>query len=70
MQSYEYALKLLSEMKEAGIYPVRRALSFACALAIRQNAPQVALEILSNSQQPNYVTIRNLKVRLCSSETT
>lgn len=43
--------------------PVRRVLTYSAALALNQNAPNVALEILSNAAQPNYVTVRNLKVR-------
>jgi len=61
IQSYEYALELLNQMKEFGTEPVRRSTAFAAALALNQNAPQVALEILTNSRTSNYVTIRNLK---------
>jgi hypothetical protein len=61
IQSYEYVLKTLTDMKDIGSDPVRRVLSYACALALKQNAPQIALEILSTAKQPNYVTIRNLK---------
>lgn len=50
-------------MKEVGVDPVRRVLTYSAALALNQNAPNVALEILSNAAQPNYVTVRNLKVR-------
>ena len=49
-------------MKENGVDPVRRCLSFAAGLALNQHAPQVALEILSNSRNSNYVSIRNLKL--------
>ena len=53
---------MLTEMKEFGAEPVRRCIAYAAALAISQNAPQVAIEILTNSRTANYVTIRNLKV--------
>ena len=53
---------MLTDMKENGVDPVRRCLSFAAGLALNQHAPQVALEILSNSRNSNYVSIRNLKL--------
>jgi pentatricopeptide repeat domain-containing protein 2 len=62
IQSYETLLQLLNEMRELGVEPVRRCISFAAALALNQNAPQVALEVLSNSRNSNYVSIRNLKL--------
>jgi len=62
VQSYEYALTLLREMKQAGLEPVRRVVTYAAGLALNQNAPNVALEVLSLSGVSNYVTIRNLKL--------
>lgn len=41
---------------------MRRAATFAAALAIAQNAADVALEILSTVRQQNYMTVRNLRV--------
>ncbi len=41
---------------------MRRAITFAAALAIRQNAPHVALEIVGTARQQHYVTVRNIKV--------
>ena len=31
-------------------------------LALKQNQPETALEMLSNSNQQNYITVRNQKV--------
>jgi len=62
VQSYELACKLLTEMKDVGVEPARRTITYACALAVNQNAPNVALEVLSNVQNANYVTVRNLKM--------
>jgi len=45
-----------------GSEPVRRVITYTCGLALKQNAPQVALEILSTAKQSNYVTVRNLKI--------
>jgi pentatricopeptide repeat domain-containing protein 2 len=61
-KSYEYALSVLTEMREFGVDPVRRSVAYASALALNQGAPQVALEIISGCRTSNYVTIRNLKL--------
>lgn len=53
---------LWGDLQEAGHEPMRRAITFAAALAINQNAPDIALELLFNVPKQNYVTIRNLKV--------
>jgi hypothetical protein len=49
-------------MKQVGAEPVRRVVAFGASLALNQNAPNVALEILALAGVTNYVTIRNLKV--------
>ncbi|KAL1129869.1 hypothetical protein AAG570_012813 [Ranatra chinensis] len=61
-ESFEYAKRLWSELNEVGHYPMRRAATFAAALALKQNSPHIALEILTSMRQQTYVTIRNLKV--------
>jgi hypothetical protein len=50
------------ELKEVGHIPMRRAVTFAAGLALNQNAPHVAVEMISGVQQQNYVSVRNLKV--------
>lgn len=52
------------ELKEVGHIPMRRAVTFAAGLALNQNAPHVAFEMISGVQQQNYVSVRNLKVCL------
>lgn len=61
-ESYKYMLELWKEMAEAGFQPMRRITTFAAALALAQNAPHVALEILFGTKSQNYTTVRNLKV--------
>ncbi|XP_073990866.1 pentatricopeptide repeat-containing protein 2, mitochondrial-like [Rhodnius prolixus] len=61
-ESFNYAKNLWSEFTKYGHYPMRRAGTFAAALALNQKSPHVALEILSSTKQQTYVTIRNLKV--------
>lgn len=55
-------LELWKELKETGHIPARRAVTFAAGLALNQNAPHIAFEIISDVQQPTYVSVRNLKV--------
>ncbi|KAG8228418.1 hypothetical protein J437_LFUL003891 [Ladona fulva] len=59
---FDYAMNAWKKLQELGHNPVRRAVTFAAALAINQNSPHIALEILSCTQQLNYITVRNLKV--------
>lgn len=57
-------MDLWKELKEVGHIPMRRAITFAAGLALNQNAPHVAFEIISGMHQQNYVTVRNLKVHV------
>ncbi|PNF38994.1 hypothetical protein B7P43_G05983 [Cryptotermes secundus] len=60
--SFKYGMDLWKELKEIGHIPMRRAITFAAGLALNQNAPHIAFEIISGMHQQNYVTVRNLKV--------
>lgn len=46
---------------------MRRAVTFAAALALEQGAADVALEMVSNVRQQNYLTIRTIKVSIIHS---
>lgn len=61
-KALSYMKKLWSEILENGHQPMRRAIAFAAALAVSQNSPHIAIEIISSLQKHNYVTLRNLKV--------
>lgn len=61
-EAFEYVKKVWSEMQEVGHQPICKAVTFAAGLAINQNAPHVAIEILTATDRQNYVTVRNLKV--------
>lgn len=41
---------------------MRKTTTFAAALALAQNAPHIALEIVGTVRQQNYMTVRNIKV--------
>lgn len=45
-----------------GHLPMRRTATFLAGLALNQNKPNIALEIIANTKQQNYMTVRNLKV--------
>ncbi|KDR07029.1 pentatricopeptide repeat-containing protein 2, mitochondrial-like [Zootermopsis nevadensis] len=60
-ESFKFGLDLWKELKEVGHIPMRRAVTFAAGMALNQNAPHIAFEMISDVQQHNYVTIRNLK---------
>ncbi|KAF6200678.1 hypothetical protein GE061_005121 [Apolygus lucorum] len=61
-EAHKYAKQLWSDLNTVGHYPMRRAATFAAALAINQNEPGVALEILTTVKRQTYVTVRNLKI--------
>ncbi|RZC36568.1 pentatricopeptide repeat-containing protein 2, mitochondrial-like [Asbolus verrucosus] len=65
-ESLDYALKLWKQLGDAGHFPMRRATTFCAGLALNQGKPEAAMEILAAVRKPNYVTIRNLKVRALS----
>ena len=45
-----------------GSQVTRKAVCLFAALAINQNQPNVALEVLSMALQSNYITVRNLRL--------
>lgn len=61
-QSFEYCTKLWKDLAEVGHIPMRKAATFAAGLALEQNSPQIALEILSTIKDQSYVSVRNLKL--------
>jgi hypothetical protein len=61
-EKYQYALELLKSAREVGSVVTRRGCTFFSALAINQNQPEVALEVLSLASQSNYITVRNLRI--------
>ncbi|XP_030758672.1 pentatricopeptide repeat-containing protein 2, mitochondrial-like [Sitophilus oryzae] len=66
-ESFDYAIKLWSDLQNTGHQPMRRAVTFCAALALNQDRPDIALEVLSTCKNQNYTTIRNLKIlALCS----
>lgn len=61
-ESYAYSSQLWKELNDVGHIPMRKATTFAAALALAQGAPHVALEIIGTVRQQSYMTVRNIKV--------
>lgn len=61
-ESFEYAKKVWQGALQSGHTPLRRAVTFMAALAIKQNHPEITLEVLTNVKGQNYVSVRALKV--------
>ncbi len=59
--SYAKMIKLMKAASESGHVPMRRTLTYAAALALKNSDPNTALSFLSECQQANYITVRNLK---------
>lgn len=53
---------LLVSAEKVGVFPMRRAQTYAAALALNHNDPQFCLDIFAMSRQLNYITVRNLRV--------
>lgn len=54
-------MKLWQELNNTGHIPMRKAAAFAAGLALQQNAPHIALEIISTLKDQHYLTVRNIK---------
>lgn len=61
-EAFEYAKKVWQGAIESGHIPLRRATTFMGALALKQNHPEVTIEVLSNLKGQNYVSVRALKI--------
>lgn len=61
-ESFAFVKKMWQDVLDSGHVPMRRAVTFLATLAIHQNEPGMALEVISNTRNQNYTTIRNIKV--------
>ena len=55
-------LNLMQEMQAVGHLPIRRVVCFSAALALRQNNPQIALDLVSSIPNQGFFLIRSIKV--------
>ncbi|GAB6028537.1 hypothetical protein CHUAL_002684 [Chamberlinius hualienensis] len=61
-EALKLACKLITEAKEKDAFILRKGLIFAAALALKQEAPEKALEIISTLQHINYFSIKNIRL--------
>ncbi|KYN37180.1 Pentatricopeptide repeat-containing protein 2 [Trachymyrmex septentrionalis] len=61
-EALQYGLNIWKDLDDKGYRIMRRATTFLSALAINQNSPHIAIEILSTIKEVRYIHIRNLKV--------
>ncbi|XP_022184738.2 pentatricopeptide repeat-containing protein 2, mitochondrial [Nilaparvata lugens] len=61
-EDWTYLKNLWLEMNEASHTPMRKTITYSAALAIQQDDPHSAVELLAKVPNQNYVTIRNLKI--------
>nr|CAD7262119.1 unnamed protein product [Timema shepardi] len=61
-ESFDLAMDIWRDLQTVGHIPLRRSATFAAALALNQNSPQYALEIISTVRQQKYITVRNIKM--------
>ncbi|KAJ8681557.1 hypothetical protein QAD02_017349 [Eretmocerus hayati] len=61
-ESYDYILNLFKEVQQRGYEVPRRAIAVTAKLALKQNAPDVALEIASLARNARYIDVRCVKV--------
>ncbi|XP_029177136.1 pentatricopeptide repeat-containing protein 2, mitochondrial-like [Nylanderia fulva] len=61
-ETLQYALDLWREINDKGFTFMRRASTFLTALAIKQNSPHIAIEIVTSMRESRYIDVRCLKV--------
>jgi len=61
-ETYKIAADLVTEARETKMEVIRKALVFVVALALNQNHPDVALEVLCSIDRYNNITGNNLKL--------
>ncbi|CAG0925167.1 unnamed protein product, partial [Notodromas monacha] len=61
-ESWDYSSRILRNAQESGAELTRKAVCFNAGLGLKQKKLQEAAEVLAVSPQPNYVTVRNLKI--------
>ena len=56
-ESLTFAMDLWKELDQQSNIPMRKGVTFIAALALNQNLPHIALEIVSTCKQQNYMTV-------------
>ncbi|CAL1279070.1 unnamed protein product [Larinioides sclopetarius] len=61
-ETYQLATDIVTQAREARVTILRKALGFVVALSIKQNKPDVGLEILTSIDRYNNTTANNMKL--------
>ncbi|KAK0096870.1 hypothetical protein PV326_004036 [Microctonus aethiopoides] len=61
-ESFEYGLQICKDLNERGSTPLRRFMAAIGALAINQNKPEIAMELVAQCRTPDYISIRCIKI--------
>ncbi|XKL68458.1 hypothetical protein PGB90_003949 [Kerria lacca] len=59
---FDYAMNIWKEMNDIGLKPLRRITCYIAALALNQNSPHIAIELITTISNHHSVLIRSLKV--------
>ncbi|XP_011304221.1 pentatricopeptide repeat-containing protein 2, mitochondrial-like [Fopius arisanus] len=61
-ESLDFGVKICKEMVDRGALPLRKVVSTLAALALRQNAPHIALEILTLCKKSEYISTKTVRI--------
>ncbi|KAH0946335.1 hypothetical protein HN011_003157 [Eciton burchellii] len=61
-EAFKYALDMYKEMLQKDFKWTRKTLTFLAALAIKQNVPHIAVEIISTIRMSRYIDVRCLTI--------
>ncbi|XP_015109845.1 pentatricopeptide repeat-containing protein 2, mitochondrial [Diachasma alloeum] len=65
-ESLDFGVKVCKEMIERGAVPLRKVITTLGALALKQNAPHIALELMSVCRKSDYISVRTVRaMALC-----
>ena len=53
---------MLKSADAKSVEPPRRTIYFIAALALKQNRPEIAVELIARAQRPQYITSRCIKL--------
>ncbi|XP_063972039.1 pentatricopeptide repeat-containing protein 2, mitochondrial-like [Diachasmimorpha longicaudata] len=65
-ESLDFGVKVCKNITERGALPLRKVISTLAALALKQNAPHIALELITACKKSDYISTRTVRaMALC-----
>ncbi|XP_033335775.2 pentatricopeptide repeat-containing protein 2, mitochondrial [Megalopta genalis] len=61
-ESFEFALKVWRQSQDKDFHPPNRATAILAALALKQSAPELGLELVANINKAQYINTRCIKI--------